>query len=62
MTIMNIQEVCNYLGIKRTSFYNYKKLGLPVHNLPSGKPFCYKEEIDEWMNNRLEEKKDETIR
>ena len=51
MTLMTINEVCNYLHIKRTTFYNYKKNGMPVHyvNGTNGKPFCYKEEIDEWL-------------
>ena len=52
MKIMRIKEVCEYLGIKRTSFYNYKKMGLPVHKAPGSRPYCYKEEIDEWMKNR----------
>lgn len=52
MKIMRIKEVCEYLGIKRTSFYNYKAMGLPVHKTPGSRPYCYKEEIDEWMKNR----------
>lgn len=53
---MTIKEVCEYLKIKRTSFYNYKQLGLPVHEMPSGKPYCLKEEIDEWLKNKEETK------
>lgn len=51
MTIFTIEEVCRYLKIKRTTFYNYKLIGLPVHYFPSGKPYCYKEEIDEWIQS-----------
>ena len=48
---MTIKDVLEYLHIKRTSFYNYKKQGMPVHyaNGVNGKPLCYKEEIDEWL-------------
>ena len=52
MTLMRIEEVCEYLGIKRTSFYNYKQMGLPVHKKQGTRPFCYKEEIDEWLKNK----------
>ena len=52
MTLMRIEEVCAYLGIKRTSFYNYKQMGMPVHKKPGVRPFCYKEEIDEWLRDR----------
>lgn len=58
MKIMNIKEVCEYLNIKRSSFYNYKNIGLPVHTMPSGKPYCFKEEIDQWIQNK-EVRKDE---
>lgn len=52
MKLMRIEEVCEYLGIKRTSFYNYKQMGLPVHKKHGSRPFCYKEEIDEWLKDR----------
>lgn len=52
MKMMRIEEVCEYLQIGRTSFYNYKQMGLPVHKRPGVRPFCYKEEIDEWLKDR----------
>ena len=52
MIIMTIKEVCDYLKIKRTSFYNYKAMGMPVHKVPGRKPFCYKEEIDQWLSQK----------
>lgn len=54
MIIMTIKEVCDYLKIKRTSFYNYKAMGMPVHKVQGRKPFCYKEEIDQWLSQRGE--------
>lgn len=46
-----MSEVIEYLKIKKTTFYNYKKIGMPVHYPygDSGRPYCYKEEIDEWL-------------
>lgn len=52
MKRMSIKEVCDYLEIKRTSFYNYRNEGMPVHYTLSKRPYCYKEEIDEWLDKR----------
>ena len=51
MKIMTIKETCEYLHIGKTTFYNYKKQGMPVHyaNGKSGRGYCYKEEIDKWL-------------
>lgn len=54
MQPMILKDVLEYLNIKRTTFYNYKKRGMPVHysNGKNGKIFCYKEEIDEWLKGK----------
>lgn len=51
MKLLTLKEVLEYLHIGKTSFYNYKKQGMPVHysNGRRGRPYCYKEEIDEWL-------------
>ena len=52
MKRMNIKQVCQYLEIGRTSFYNYRDNGMPVHYTLSKRPYCYKEEIDQWLRSR----------
>lgn len=52
MKKMNIKQVCEYLEMGRTSFYNYINRGMPVHYTLSKRPYCYKEEIDVWLQNR----------
>lgn len=54
MKLMRMREVLEYLDIKKTTFYNYKKQGLPIHYPygDSGRPYCYKEEIDKWLKER----------
>lgn len=52
MRKMNIKQVCQYLEIGRTSFYNYRDQGMPVHYTLSKRPYCYKEEIDQWLRSR----------
>ena len=57
MRKMKIKEVCEYLGIGHTSFYNYKSQGMPVHKMPAGKPYCYKEEVDKWLETKNDRRK-----
>ena len=54
MTLLTMKEVLQYLHIKKTTFYKYKQLGMPVHYAIGryGTPYCFKEEIDDWLRER----------
>lgn len=45
---MTVEEVCNYLGISKSSFYYKAKHGVPT--IKQGKHlFVYRDELDKWL-------------
>lgn len=54
---MSIKEVMAYLEIGRSTFYIYRDKGMPVHYTLSKRPHCFKEEIDEWLQDRVDNRR-----
>lgn len=57
MKRMSIKEVMEYLEIGRSTFYIYRDKGMPVHYTLSKRPHCFKEEIDEWLQDRIDNRR-----
>lgn len=57
MKRMSIKEVMAYLEIGRSTFYIYRDKGMPVHYTLSKRPLCFKEEIDEWLQDRVDNRR-----
>ena len=37
--ILNAKQLCQTLGISTTTFYKFKKAGMPYHQLPKSRAF-----------------------
>lgn len=62
MELMTIKDVCDFLNITRSTFYSYKKKGLPVRYMPdTDKPYIIKEELLAWMEGDCDERASSTV-
>lgn len=47
--ILNAKELCIALGISTTTFYKFKKMGMPYHQFPKSRAYYILTEVEEWL-------------
>ena len=48
--IYNGQELRKQLGISTTTFYKFRKAGLPYHQFPRSRAYYLLDEVKDWLN------------
>ena len=47
--ILNGKELRQALGISTTTFYKFKKAGMPYHQLPASRAYFILDEVENWV-------------
>ncbi|RVU71419.1 MULTISPECIES: AlpA family transcriptional regulator [Lactobacillus] len=47
--ILNGKELRQALGISTTTFYKFKKAGMPYHQLPASRAYFILDEVENWL-------------
>lgn len=48
--IYNGKELRKQLGISTTTFYKFRKAGLPYHQFPQSRAYYLLDEVKDWLN------------
>lgn len=48
--IYNGKELRKQLGISTTTFYKFRKAGLPYHQFPRSRAYYLLDEVKDWLN------------
>lgn len=48
--ILNAKQLCQALGISTTTFYKFKKAGMPYHQLPKSRAYFILNEVEDWLS------------
>lgn len=48
--ILNGKELRQALGISTTTFYKFKKAGMPYHQLPTSRAYFIFDEVETWLS------------
>ena len=48
--ILNGKELRQALGISTTTFYKFKKAGMPYHQLPASRAYFILNEVESWLS------------
>ncbi len=48
--ILNGKELRQALGISTTTFYKFKKAGMPYHQLPMSRAYFILDEVENWLS------------
>ncbi len=48
--ILNGKELRQALGISTTTFYKFKKSGMPYHQLPNSRAYFILKEVESWLS------------